>query len=336
MIGILVRRVLRVLLILLVGVTGVAAATLAVFRTLAEFREVHARQLAAPPTGRFVKAWDVELYVQEAGPADGPPVLFIHGLGAWSETWRETLTDLASAGYRAIAIDIPPFGYSERPGDAQYSTEAQSRRILALVDALRLRDTVLVGHSFGGRATMEAALQAPEHWRALVLVDVALGLQEEQVESYSGPLAWLMGSTVARETLVAATATNPLLTREILKRFTARHEVLTPARVAIYQMPFVLLHTTESFGDWAAAFLDTTVRPRSADPSAYRSLQLPALVLWGDQDGVTPLEQGRHLAQLLPRAQLRVLSGIGHIPQIEDITSFNRTLREYLDALPAR
>ena len=90
--------------------------------------------------------------------ADGPVILFIHGTAAWSGLWRETMAPLAEAGYRCIAIDIPPFGYSERPTTPSYGNADQARRIVSLLDALGIERAILLGHSFGGGATMECSV----------------------------------------------------------------------------------------------------------------------------------------------------------------------------------
>ena len=124
------------------------------FWVRAELHESEARADAAPSTGRFVKAGDVELFIQEMGPADGQSIVFIHGTAAWSGFWRETMIALANAGYHCIGIDIPPFGFSEKPARPSYGNKDQARRIVALMDALNVSNTVLLGHSFGGGATM--------------------------------------------------------------------------------------------------------------------------------------------------------------------------------------
>ena len=73
------------------------------FRIAAAMRERQPRESAAPPAGKYVRAGDVDVFVQEAGPKEGAPVLLIHGTGAWSEIWRSTLDTLAANGYRAIS-----------------------------------------------------------------------------------------------------------------------------------------------------------------------------------------------------------------------------------------
>src|SRR5262245_41770914 len=137
------RKLARWIGYLFVAGVVIVAALLAGFRWQAYEREVADARDAAPRAGRHVTAADVSMFVQEAGPADGQSVVFVHGTGAWSETWRETLTALAGAGYRAIAIDLPPFGYSQRPRQPVYDKQAQGRRIVAALEALGLRRTIM-------------------------------------------------------------------------------------------------------------------------------------------------------------------------------------------------
>ena len=121
-------RLLRALFVLCAAAIVAAAAILGFFRLQAHERETREAANIAPPSGRFVKAADVEIFVQEAGPPGGPAVLFVHGTGAWSETWREAMTAAAGAGFRAIAIDLPPFGFSSRPASGAYAPADQGKR----------------------------------------------------------------------------------------------------------------------------------------------------------------------------------------------------------------
>jgi pimeloyl-ACP methyl ester carboxylesterase len=105
------RWVMRTLLVLLFLVVAVIAA----FRVAASVRETGIRSELAPSTGHLVATSSGGVFVQEKGPADGVPVVLVHGSIAWSEFWRSTIDALATAGFRAIALDIPPFGFSERP-----------------------------------------------------------------------------------------------------------------------------------------------------------------------------------------------------------------------------
>jgi pimeloyl-ACP methyl ester carboxylesterase len=326
-----VRFAVRSLAITLALLILTCVGTLAGLRFAAQQRERLADGEGAPAGGRFVRGDDVSLYIQEVGPPDGMPVLFIPGTGAWSETWRDTLSECAARGHHCIALDLPPFGYSQRPADHDYSTPRQARRIAGLLDALGISQAVLVGHSFGSRATMQLALSEPQRIRALVLVDAALAVNAPLHADAQVPA--VMRWSPLRNAVIASTATNPRLTHFFLEKFTTRHEVLTPERVAIYQRPFARRGTTEAFAHWAMQFGEPTSGLLSADPAAYRKADIPTLLLWGEADTVTPLAEGRALAQLLPRAKLEVLPGVGHIPQIEMPSAFNKSLMDYLGAL---
>jgi len=306
-------------------------AILALFSWQAQRREVHDPAEIAPRTGRFVQAADVEMFIQEAGPADGPVVLFVHGTGAWSETWRESMTAVASAGFRAVAIDLPPFGFSRRPASGAYSPRDQGKRIIGVLDALKVPRAVLVGHSFGGGPTMEATFDAPDRVRALVVVDVALGIGA--ADETSPVVRYLLEVPLLRDAVVATFLTNPAFTGRLLELFVADPAAAAPERVSVYKRPLAVKGSTRAIGQWLPSLVAPAGTPRSATPAPYRALAIPTLVVWGDLDTITPLSQGRELASLVPGARLAVLIGVGHIPQIENPARFNDALVKFLTSL---
>jgi pimeloyl-ACP methyl ester carboxylesterase len=307
---------------------------LGAFRAMAWHRETRTRAEAAPASGHFVRAADVELFVQEAGPPDGPPVLLIHGTGAWSEIWRRTMDTLAAQGYRAIAIDMPPFGYSQRPANANYRDEPQARRILGTINSLHLESVTLVGHSFGSRPTMEAFFLDPSRIAALVLIDAALGLDTlAKPAAPAWPVRAVLATPSLRNGLVAATLTNPAFSARLLRGLVADTMAVTPTRIAMLQRPFVLQRTTVSFGEWLQPFATTTEHSLAAERARYAAIQVPTLIVWGDRDSITPIAQGHDLASLIPNASWAELKGAGHIPAIEATERFNHALLEFLESV---
>ena len=332
------------------GALLVVALVLFGFRIAADRRETLSRYDAAPKTGRFVRAADVDLFVQEEGPPDGTPVVLVHGTGAWSEIWRGTMRSLAGAGYRAVAIDMPPFGYSSRPASRDYGDEAQARRIIGALDALRLEGVTLVGHSFGGRPTMQATFLAPERVERLVLVDAALDLARGCLDAEVGGChtvvrdsfpasqasgSWLaravLGARPVRDAVVSATLTNPLMTGWLLSRLVANREAaVTPARIEMLQRPFALQGATSGLGEWLAPFATTRTSSLATQRARYPTLTMPTMVLWGARDSLTPMAEGADLARLIPNSHWEVLPSAGHIPAIEDPASFDAALLEFL------
>jgi pimeloyl-ACP methyl ester carboxylesterase len=314
----------------------VVLAVAIICRVAGAARERQAPDQAAPSTGRFVSADDLKMYVQEAGPPKGTPVLLVHGTGAWSEIWRETMTSLAQAGFRAIAIDVPPFGYSGKPpGPSSYSPEKQAKRIAAALDALHVRRVVLVGHSVGSRPSVETALLSPDRSERLVLVDAALGFGAEgstQYQQNDPPVAvrTMFRVPAVRNAVLSVVATNPLTTRALFKTFVSNAAAVTDARVNMLQQPLVVENITNAEGDWFEYLTVSQDNSRVSDFRNLAKLTMPVFLIWGSTDTVTPLWQGRQLQKLIPHAELSVLENVGHIPYIENAKAFNEMLVQYL------
>lgn len=285
------------------------------------------RLASAPDTGRFVEAGDVRLFVQEEGPKDGRAVVLVHAAVGWSETWRETMDALSAAGYRAIAVDMPPLGFSEPPRDRDYHTTRQAKRLLSALDAMDVRRFSLVGHSFGCRVAVETALLAPARVETLTLTAAALSLSPEKL----GRGARLFFAVrPVRDAVLAATLGNPLLTRRFIRKFIADPAKATDARVAVYQRPMGVRGSVSALGDWLPTLLAAPPGALGSEPEAYKGLRMPALVIWGDADTTTPLSQGKLLKSLLPDSRLVVIPGVGHLVPMEEPARFNAELLAFL------
>ncbi|MCW5704053.1 MAG: alpha/beta hydrolase [Bradyrhizobium sp.] len=322
MISRLLRWFVKTLLVLLVLV----AAGLAGFRIAAAFRETAAREELAPSAGRSVQTSSGAVFIQEKGPPDGVPVVLFHGTAAWSELWWRTSDALAAAGFRVVALDLPPFGFSDRPGT--YTRADQAARFNEVLGRLETPPVIVVGHSFGAGAATELVMRYPDRARALVLVDAALGLTVPP----SDPPAIVKPKWI-REVLVSLTITNPLATKFLLQSLIAKKERALPEYVEILQRPTRRTGSTPDIADWVYYFLGADRNALSADRAAYARMTKPAAILWGDKDSVTPLDQANDLKNLLPQAMLTVLPGLGHIPQIEDPAAFNDALLKALRKL---
>jgi pimeloyl-ACP methyl ester carboxylesterase len=267
-------RIARGLAALVAGALFLGLFAMLALRVDAALREQGDRRALAGGEGRFVQAAGLDIHIEEAGPIDGPAVVFIHGTLAWTGTWRHILARLGAAGYRAIAIDLPPFGFSQRPAGFEYGPEAQAARIAAVLDALGIDEAVLVGHSYGGGATVEAAMRSTIEVPALVLVDVALDFPApDTVAAGRTGADRLLEIGTVRNTIVAATLTNRLLTRLGLERFVFDPAVVTNARVALYQsrLPWKARPTRSASGWSATCSPPTTGRGAARRTNTARS-----------------------------------------------------------------
>ena len=325
-----IRRPLFTLLKALATLFVVVVAAAVFFSVWAMFRERETRESVAPENGHVVHAADVSLFYQTVGNPDDPPVILIHGMAAWSGTWRQTMDALAEAGWYAIAFDLPPFGFSERPSDRSYWRVSQATRILAAIDSLHIEKPILVAHSYGSRGALDAVLREEDVFKALVLVDSALDGIYDDTPASPGAIRFVLSLAPLRYAIVATTMTNPLLSRTLLKQFMHRDEAASRETLAVYAAPGVLKDSTQDMGLWLRGFISNEDRGLSSDRSMYARITLPTTIIWGEEDTTTPLSQGKQLAGYIRNASLIVLPDVGHIPHVENAPVFNTAL---LDAL---
>jgi pimeloyl-ACP methyl ester carboxylesterase len=266
----------------------------------------------APARGRLrrltVSGVDLELY--EGG--EGPPLLLLHGfleLPTWSEHH-----ELLAQRYHVLAPSLPGYAGSARPAWLE-SIEDLAYLGLDLVDALRLDDVRLVGHSLGGWIAAEMAVRCCHRLRKLVLVDAVgvrcggpvaraggfitdwLALAPEQVR----PLAWHDPATGHRLKLPGEAGT----TQEELTTIIAGRETAT-----VY--------------GWKPFFFN----PRL--PRWLHRIQVPTLVIWGEHDGIVPREAGEAYASGIPDARFVTVAGSAHLPHLEQPDVFARLVADFL------
>jgi len=293
---------------------------LLVLRGLAELRE---KEVSAPPgVVRFPTATGA-VAARVVGPQDGTPVVLVHGMAAWSGFWREVADHLSAGGFRAVAIDLPPFGWSDHDLARRYDRVTQAERLSAVVRALGGR-AIVVGHSFGGGPATELALRHPEQLRGLVLVDAALGEPDPQSES---AVAKIMRARPLAELATSAAVTNPNALEPLLRSMVARKEQ-AKRWVPVLREPMLREETTSAYAAWLPNLFARQDGALSRRSVQLRKMQVPVALIWGGADTVTPLDQGRRIAALTRARSLRVLPGVGHIPHIEDPPSFRAALDE--------
>ena len=113
-------------------------------------------------------------YLDE-GPPDAPPVLLLHGEPTWSFLYRKMLPVLARAGLRAVAVDLPGFGRSDKPADAgAYTYAAFVGWVRRLVEHLDLQGATLLGQDWGGLIGLRVATEVPDRFDRIVAANTGL------------------------------------------------------------------------------------------------------------------------------------------------------------------
>ncbi len=234
-----------------------------------------------------------------AGPRKAEPIAFIHGLGGSLSSWQIVLGALAE-NWRLVAIDLPGHGQSGKPASADYSVSGLANAVGEVLQSTGISNAILAGHSLGGAVAMELARTRPDLVRGLVLIDsAALGTD------ISRHLMDLMSGEPGADTA-----------RGLLELFFEDKKLASPR--AIEEMAS---HQTAD-GAWdaqrataVAAFAGGRQSvPGPDDPAA---VSQPVLVIWGERDGVIPVEHAYAATNVLADVQLAILPGIGHVPQVE-------------------
>lgn len=119
----------------------------------------------------FVEARGVRFHISEAGPADGRPVLALHGWPQHHYGYRDLLAD-PPQGLRIIAPDLPGYGWSGPPPH-RWNKEEIASDVLALMDALRLPPALLIGHDWGGYVGYRMLLREPERFDGYLVLNMA-------------------------------------------------------------------------------------------------------------------------------------------------------------------
>jgi pimeloyl-ACP methyl ester carboxylesterase len=255
-------------------------------------------------------------------PGKGTPIVYVHGLLSTSASWKRAL-EQASAGHPAIAVDLPGFGFSDRPWPYDYTVAGQAEALLRYLDARELDSVVLVGNSLGGAVCLVAAAARPSRVAALVLVGSASPVSE---------VPWnfrLLRAPVIGE-LEMELLIRPVQEFALRYRLFARPERVTQEEVDEDWVPIRVAGTRRA----ALAAIRSSARGFEGLLSRIR---VPTLVLWGKEDKILPSQEGLRLASQIPTARLVVLPDTGHLPQEETPEEFSRAVSGFLrEVLPGQ
>ena len=256
----------------------------------------------------------VSLAVEVRG--DGPAVLFIHGYPLDRSIWTHQLAALD--GWSSVAPDLRGMGQSDAP-DLGYSMETYAADLAALLDLLGLGEVVLVGHSMGGYVAFEFLRRWRDRVRGLVLVDT-----RAEADTPEGKKSRDAAGATAREQ--GAEAIAQAMIPKMLGPSTLAAAPATVERVRTMMAATPVAGIVGALGAMRDRPDSTLMLPGLAG--------IPALVIVGDEDELTPAAQARAMADAIPGASLVVVRSAGHLPTMERPVETTDALLAFLDGLP--
>lgn len=257
---------------------------------------------------------DVTLAVEMRG--DGPALLLVHGFPLDRTLWDHQVATLAR--WRRIAPDLRGAGASDAP-DAGYSMAAYADDLAKLLDRLRVDRAVVAGLSMGGYVAFEMWRRHRERVMGLILLDTRA--EADNAEARRGrdemiALARGRGSAAIAERMVPR-----LLGRSTQQ---AQPQLVEQVRGVVLGTPV----------DGLVGAL-TAMRDRSDSASLLPSIDVPTLVVVGEEDVLTPPALSRAMAAAIPAAGVTAIPGAGHLAPLEAPTAVSRVIAQFLEAVPS-
>jgi pimeloyl-ACP methyl ester carboxylesterase len=251
---------------------------------------------------------------------EGPPLVFVHGLGGCWENWLENLPHFAQS-HRVIALDLPGFGDSPMPG-WEISISAYGSLVNSFCQALETGPVPLVGNSMGGFISAEVAVSEPTSVQKLVLVSAA-GVSHARMRREPAEMVGRMARAAAP---LALRGQERALRRPRLRKRMVRQLFFRPA-----ELPREFIWETVQ-GGMHAPGLVAAIRGLAGYDFLDRleDVEIPTLVVWGRNDLIVPASDGEEFAERIGGAQLEIFDHCGHLPMAEHPVRFNRLLESFL------
>lgn len=243
-------------------------------------------------------------------------LLLVHGHPFNRSMWRAQFDVFGDAGWRVIAPDLRGYGASSVvSGITPLSTFADD--LVALLDYLEIGKVVIGGLSMGGQIVMEFCRLFPERVQGIILAATF-----PQSETAAGKQA---RSAMADRLLIEGMGP---YADEVLSK------MLAPRNIKL--LPEIANHVLQMMRDTDPQGAAAALRGRAARPSyesTLAALDVPALIVVGDEDAFTSRLDAEQMHVLLKQSELVWLEGVGHMPNLECETHFNSSVAEFLDRL---
>lgn len=238
-----------------------------------------------------------------------PAILFLHGVGSTKEVWRPQL-DHCRGRRTAIALDYPGYGESEFRDGA--TRDDYARAAFAALDAMGLEQANICGLSLGGVVAIAMHALAPKRCLSLILAD-SFAVHPQGQAIYDRSIAAsedLRALAEARVDVLLAQPADPDVRREVV-------ETMSGIDAAAYRLG-------------AAAVWLADQRDRAS------AIDVPALILVGSEDSVTPPALSRELADLIPDSRYVEIAGASHLANLDKPVEFNSEIDRFLAEVEAK
>lgn len=253
-----------------------------------------------------IKVDGYRMHYLAMGPANGSPVLLVHGLGGRAEDWWSVAPVLAKAGFRVYMPDLLGFGRSQQPADFSYSVRDQAAVVVDFMNALGVRQADVAGWSMGGWIVQLIALQHPERVSRLILIDsVGLNIKPLWNTNLFVPTSYRELNELSALLMSNPPQIPPFVARDYLRRF--RHNGWVIKRA-----------------------LATMLTAQDVTDNLLPQLKMPVLIIWGSLDQIAPVDQAQTMHRLIPQSQLQLIPDCGHMVPLQCSAEMDPTALKFI------
>ncbi len=252
-------------------------------------------------------------------------ILLIHGLGGSTFSYEKNAPVLAKAGYLVITVDLPGFGYSDRNINEDHAQTARAEQLWQLLDKL---DTSLLiedmqsytwhigGHSMGGGTAAAMAYLRQDDVASIILIDGALFDTNRSNALITSPFFSRLIQVLLEHVMIKPKHIESFLT-------SAYGKAPTSDQVLGYYTPLSIPGTARS----ALALLKTA---KNISETQLKTLVLPILAIWGENDNWVSLDTTIKIKELMPQTQISIIKNAGHVPMETHPDDFNLIFLDWL------
>ncbi len=273
----------------------------------------------APPPSTFIDILGMKVHMRDEGPKNSlPPLVLIHGTASSLHTWDGWTEELKSSR-RVIRFDIPAFGLTGPSPDHIYSMDSYTKFVIAILDRLQVKRSIIAGNSLGGNIAWYTALKHPDRFEKLILVDAGGYL----THSVSIPIGFRIARIPVLRNLV-----NNILPRSIVAS-SVRNTYGDPSKVTETQIDRYYDLTLREGNRKALGERFQQMRPGEME-NRIHELNIPTLILWGGLDRLIPPVNAERFRKDISGSRVVIFDKLGHIPEEEDPKTTVNVVKDFI------
>jgi len=269
------------------------------------------------PASVLGTAEDVKVHYEEAGDTGAPVIILIHGFSSSTVTWKDCIPEL-SKQYHVFALDMPGWGFSDKPKDFPYRPAGYAKTVLYFMDKKGIDKATLCGNSMGGEISLWVTITAPDKVSRLILVD-----------SGGYPL-----KTPSALKILNVPGVRPLskpflgkgYLRMGLKQVYYDDSKVTPELVELYDRPYRTAHAK----DVPFWIFQREKSLNELGSQKISGIKVPTLIIWGENDPWIPIEDANRFHKDISGSTLVVIPKCGHVPEEEKPAEVVKAILDFM------